>query len=90
MNSDMLPMSRWPRLSIRRSWWPYTVYLYPLLQEEYRTLGYPSGEFNDRLIEAIDDLLATPDVAGSIQLVQPKVMYQFANPHLEALSAGQK
>jgi len=66
------------------------IYLYPLLQEEYRTLGYPSGEFNDRLIDAIDDLLATPDIAGSILLVQPKVMYQFADPHLEALSAGQK
>jgi len=66
------------------------IYVYPLLQEEYRNLGYPSGEFNDRLIDAIDDLLATPDIAGSILLVQPKVMYQFADPHLEALSAGQK
>ena len=66
------------------------IYVYPLLQEEYRSLGYPSGEFNDRLIDAIDDLLATPDIAGSILLVQPKVMYQFADPHLEALSAGQK
>jgi hypothetical protein len=66
------------------------IYVYPLLQEEYRNLGYPSGEFNDRLIDAIDDLLATPDIAGPILLVQPKVMYQFADPHLEALSAGQK
>ena len=66
------------------------IYVYPLLQDEYRNLGYPSGEFNDRLIDAIDDLLATPDIAGSILLVQPKVMYQFADPHLEALSAGQK
>ena len=65
-------------------------YLYPLFEEQYRALGYPTGEFNDRLIDAIDALLATPEIAGSIRLVQPKVMYQFADPNLEALSGGQK
>jgi hypothetical protein len=66
------------------------VHFYPLFQEEYQTLGYPKGYFNDRLVEAIDDLLATPDVKGPIKLVQPNVLYQFADPDLEALSAGQK
>ena len=83
-------MLRWPRPLIRRNWWPHTSTSTRCFQEEYRTLGYPSGEFNDRLIDAIDDLLATPDIAGSILLVQPKVVYQFADPDLEALSAGQK
>jgi hypothetical protein len=63
---------------------------YSAFQEQYALLGYPNGYFNDRLIEAIDDLLAAPDVQPPIQLVQPKTMYQFADADLEQLSAGQK
>ena len=66
------------------------VHFYPLIQEEYKNLGYPSAYFNDRLVEAIDDLLAAPDVSGEIKLVRPNVLYQFADLELEALSAGQK
>ncbi len=66
------------------------VRYYAVFQEAYRELGYPSGYFNDRLVEAIDNLLAAPAVAGPIKLVQPKVMYQFEDPALEARSAGQK
>ena len=33
---------------------------YPLFQRAYEDLGYPKGYFNDRLVEVIDDLLATP------------------------------
>jgi hypothetical protein len=65
------------------------VQLYPLFQTAYQELGYPNGYFNDRLIEAIDDMLAAPDVA-SPKLAQPKVLYEFADPALEGLSAGQK
>ncbi|HEX8988760.1 MAG TPA: DUF3014 domain-containing protein [Rhodocyclaceae bacterium] len=63
---------------------------YPLFQQEYRELGYPQGYFNDRLIEAIDDLLAAPEPSPPLRLVQPKVLYLYADPELEALSAGQK
>lgn len=63
---------------------------YPLFQQEYKNLGYPKGYFNDRLVETIDDLLAAPEIPGRIKLVRPKVMYQFAHPELEELSAGQK
>ena len=66
------------------------VRFYPLFQQEYQNLGYPTGYFNDRLVEAIDDLLAAPDIPGQIKLVRPNVLYQFADPDLEALSAGQK
>lgn len=66
------------------------VRLYPLFQEAYRDLGYPTGHFNDRLVEVIDHLLATPTVRGKVELVQPKVFYHFADPALEELSAGQK
>lgn len=63
---------------------------YPLFQQEYVNLGYPKGYFNDRLVEAIDDLLAAPEIPGRIKLTRPKVMYEFADPQLEELSAGQK
>ncbi|MDH3309179.1 MAG: DUF3014 domain-containing protein [Gammaproteobacteria bacterium] len=63
---------------------------YPLFQEEYVNLGYPQGYFNDRLVVAIDDMLAAPDISGSIKLIRPKVLYLFADPALEELSAGQK
>lgn len=63
---------------------------YPLLQQSYERLGYPNAYFNDRVIEVIDHLLATPDVDDPIRLVRPHVLYQFANPELEALSSGQK
>lgn len=63
---------------------------YPLFQQAYRELGFPQGYFNDRLIAVIDHLLATPEVREPIVLVQKKVLYQFADPALESLSAGQK
>ena len=66
------------------------VRFYPLFQQAYRDLGYLDGYFNDRLVAVIDHLLATPSVRRPIALVQPKVLYQFADPELEALSAGQK
>lgn len=63
---------------------------YPLFQEAYSELGYKSAYFNDRLITVIDDLLDAPDITGPIKLVQPAVFYKYADPKLEALSAGQK
>jgi hypothetical protein len=79
----------------------FYVRLYPLFQQAYAELGYPNRYFNDRLIEVIDHLLATPeltgpvklvppDVKGPIKLERPWVMYEFADPDLEARSAGQK
>ena len=66
------------------------VRYYPLFQKAYVELGYPNGYFNDRLVEVIDHLLAAPDVPAPIALVQPKVLYEFADPALESRSAGQK
>ncbi|HEV2441428.1 MAG TPA: DUF3014 domain-containing protein [Steroidobacteraceae bacterium] len=64
--------------------------LYPLFQQAYENLGYPGKYFNDRLVLAIDSMLATPDVQEPITLVRPKVFYQFSDPSLESLPAGQK
>jgi len=78
------------------------VRMYPLLQRAYEELGYPKRTFNDRLIEVVDQLLATPnapeqglkvrltEVKGSVPSVRPWVRYEFADPALESLSAGQK
>lgn len=66
------------------------VRYYPLFQQAYEEAGYPDGYFNDRVITMIDHLLATPDVTGPIELTQPKVFYQYADPNLERLSWGQK
>ena len=63
---------------------------YPLFQSAYEELGYPDRYFNDRFVEVIDHLLATPDVDRPVELVQPKVFYQFAEQRLEDMSAGRK
>jgi hypothetical protein len=63
---------------------------YPLFQSAYVDQGYPDGYFNDRLVEVVDHLLQTPDIAGPIELVRPHVLYEFRDADLEALSSGQK
>ena len=63
---------------------------YPLFQDAYANLGHPPQYFNDRVIEVIDHLLATPEVAGQVALKRPGVLYEYADPDVEALSAGQK
>jgi hypothetical protein len=63
---------------------------YPLFQQQYENLGYPDRYFNDRVVEVIDHLLAVPEVHGPVLLTQPRVLYEFADPELEGLSAGQK
>lgn len=63
---------------------------YPLFQQAYVDLGYPEGYFNDRLVEVIDHLLATPAVTGPVLLRRPSVNYEFVDAELENRSAGQK
>lgn len=63
---------------------------YPLFQQAYVDLGYPEGYFNDRLVEVIDHLLATPDVTGPVRLTRPSVNFEFVDPELENRSCGQK
>ena len=63
---------------------------YPLFQRAYAEIGYPNANFNDRLVVAIDDLLAAPDPDTPVRLLQPKILYEYADPDLESRSAGQK
>jgi hypothetical protein len=64
--------------------------LYPLFQEAYRQMGYADGDFDARLAVIIDELLATPEVTGPVNLVKPEAVFLYADPGLESLSAGQK
>jgi hypothetical protein len=63
---------------------------YPLLQQAYQGLGYPDGYFNDRLVAALDDLLAAPVPAVPPALKRPNVLWVYADEDLEARSAGQR
>jgi hypothetical protein len=64
--------------------------LEPLFQQAYEELGHPNASFNTRLNEVIEHLLQTPTPRGEIALVQPSVLYRYADERLEKLSAGQK
>ncbi|PZO10538.1 MAG: DUF3014 domain-containing protein [Lysobacteraceae bacterium] len=68
------------------------VRFYPLLQQAYRDLGVPDRQFNDRLVEVIDHLLAAPELTGRIELVPiagtPRLA--FADPQRESASVGHK
>jgi hypothetical protein len=75
------------------------VRVYPLFQQAYEELGYPGKYFNDRVVEVIDQLLATPDLPDPIKVRRVEVpgaprtaraIYQFEDPSLESRSAGQK
>lgn len=77
------------RMDARRVGDAYAA-MYPLFQQAYVELGYPNGHFNDRLVEVIDHLLDAPEPKGPVLLSQPKVLYEFADPELESLSAGRK
>ena len=75
--------------------------LYPLFQQAYEELGYPGRYFNDRLIAVIDHLLQAPEptgpvlvrlveVKGDVPSQRPWVRYEYVDPQLQSMSAGQK
>ena len=66
------------------------AHFYPLFQTAFEQLGYKNAYFNDRLIYVIDHLLETPNPPEPLLLAQPSVLYTYADPLLEELSAGQK
>lgn len=75
--------------------------LYPALQQAWRELGMGDRYLNDRVIEVIDLLLATPDpvyapevvlteVKGPYPPARPWTRYEYADRQWESLSSGQK
>jgi hypothetical protein len=77
------------------------VRLYPLFQRAYEDLGYSGQYFNDRLVEVVDELIATPDLDEPLRVKRVQVegaakptdgpgLYVFEDPAQEGCSAGQK
>ena len=75
--------------------------MYPVLQQAYGELGFPDRALHARVLEVIDQLLATPeptqppeialtDVKGPIASERPWTRYEYVDPRLERLAAGQK
>lgn len=64
--------------------------LSPLLVEALKELGAKDSDPTTAIRESIEQVLATPDLQGDIEVVQPKVYYQFADPTLESLKPLQK
>lgn len=62
----------------------------PLFIEAYAELGYGERDFDAVVVEAIDQVLATEVPEGPYQLIQPSVMYEFADSSLEDLSPVEK
>lgn len=68
------------------------VRFYPLLQQAYREVAPPGRQFNDRLVEVMDHLLAAPEPAQPLALVPAagRPRWEFADPALEQASLGHK
>ncbi|MDO3387024.1 DUF3014 domain-containing protein [Gilvimarinus sp. SDUM040013] len=63
--------------------------LEPMFDEAYAEQGL-EGKFRPVLLNAIDNMLATPEVTKTLTLKRPAVMYKYTDPELEALSDPQK
>lgn len=61
----------------------------PLLQEALGELG-DQAPVEDSLLAAIDQMLAVPVIRDEVELLQPKVLFEYADPELESLSGLQK
>lgn len=71
-----------------------TVQLYhqlkPLLDEAYRDLGYPEGDFTETLNAAIDRLLDVPVSEERQELKLRVLTYDYADEELQALGPAEK
>ena len=64
--------------------------LKPRIQDAYKELGYPDGNFDTVMAGAINELLKTPVVDGRVGLASKSVSYEFADPQLQGLSRAQR
>lgn len=61
----------------------------PLFEEAYAELGRP-GVFKQRLLAALDQIIAAQALTVRPRLIQPSVMYKYADIRLESASDVQK
>jgi hypothetical protein len=64
--------------------------LKPRIEEAYGQLGFPPNSFDSALEKAIVSLLQTPAVEGTVQAAPNGIVYRYADPNLENLTAAQK
>jgi len=64
--------------------------LKPLIDEAYQEIGYSDKGFLNKLNQSIDLIVDTPIINYPIELIDPSVMYKFADPQLEGLNDLQK
>lgn len=67
----------------------YTIYKDDI-QATYAEIGDPDQDFNTVLLEAIDQLLDTPEVPVPVEVYTDSVAYKYADERLENLSEPQK
>jgi hypothetical protein len=64
--------------------------LRPMYEQAFQYLGLDPGDFDNTIIRALDQVLATPEITEPIALQQKSVVYIFTDPALENLPAVQK
>ena len=62
----------------------------PAIEKIFAEIGSPSDSFDEKLEEAIDVLLDTPEVPFPVEVFTDSVMFKFADSQLESLTAPQK
>lgn len=67
----------------------YSTYL-PDIQEMYSEIGDPSTPFSEVFVEALDELLDTPEIPTPVEVYSDSVMYKFKDERFENLSLPQK
>lgn len=67
----------------------YDTYL-PDIQEIYGEIGDPDTPFSEVFVEALDELLDTPEIPTPVEVFSDSVMYKFKDERFENLSLPQK
>ena len=65
-------------------------FIRPLLESAFAEMGYRPRQMDGIILQAIDNILATPIIVEPIKLTRDSVAYQFADADLEALLPIQK
>lgn len=65
-------------------------FMRPLLETAFAEMGYRPRQMDGIILQAIDNILATPIIVEPIRLTRDSVAYKFADPELEALLPVQK
>tara|TARA_R110002167_G_scaffold66677_3_gene188740 strand:- start:822 stop:1622 length:801 start_codon:yes stop_codon:yes gene_type:complete len=62
----------------------------PAIEKIFSEIGSPSDNFEEKLKDAIDVLLDTPEVPFPVEVYTESVMFKFKDSQLESLTAPQK